>query len=666
MPTPFRTRLSRQFRPGARAAGCALALIVVAVALWAWRARGLVVPGAEGASWAALLPNLVVAAVLGLLVATVAAVVAAFLNRRAPWLGLAAWVAAAVLLATMGAAAAIRGWWLATVLILAGIPLVFAARAWKKIVGAVLLAALVALSVWPGSAGDSGRAQQTRFASASPAATPDPSARGPHETRVLHYGSGRGSTETAYANVDVTAPTTDLSGILGGWGDQLASAWGFPADQVPLNGTVWRPAERGSYPLVLIVHGNAPGTGSELGFGYLGETLASRGYVVAAIDENFLNTGVLTSAAGLDTARTELVRRHLAQWAAWSTSSGTGPLDGLADIGAVSLVGHSRGGEAVARAAAAGAPAGVVLRSVIALAPSDSTFAPDEPAVKLTGVDYLTVAGSYDADVMTFAGASQYARTTPGAGQVKAAVQLDRMNHTQFNSGWGRYDGALGLAQRFLATGPLTAPDDQRHAAQALVSGFLDLTVKGDTAQLPLFDGSGSLPFGDGLAARRQFAEGGAAGITPQGADLSATTLPGKAGERSIPALGLPAGGATVTLPLPSGRAGGTLRVDLAMGGADTGATVPVSLTARDDSGRTATYDLPDGLAGPLPGTFTTVPALMPTASTEPAFSTISLPLEALTDRGIDPARATVTLTVGAAPDGATVYLGPVRVAPAG
>lgn len=78
--------------------------------------------------------------------------------------------------------------------------------------------------------------------------------------------------------------------------------------------------------------------------------------------------------------------------------------------------------------------------------------------------------------MLTFAGARQYARTSPGNGQVKAAVLLDRMNHTQFNSQWGRYDGALGLAKHVLNTGVLLSPAEQRRAATGFIAGFLDLT----------------------------------------------------------------------------------------------------------------------------------------------------------------------------------------------
>lgn len=73
--------------------------------------------------------------------------------------------------------------------------------------------------------------------------------------------------------------------------------------------------------------------------------------------------------------------------------------------------------------------------------PSDGQFDPKTP-VELTGTNYLTLAGTYDANVSTFAGARQYARTDVSPNLVKAAVSIGRANHTQFNpNGTGTTSG---------------------------------------------------------------------------------------------------------------------------------------------------------------------------------------------------------------------------------
>ena len=69
--------------------------------------------------------------------------------------------------------------------------------------------------------------------------------------------------------------------------------WGFDVDKLPLNARVWYPDGAGPFPLVLIVHGNHEmAEFSDPGYAYLGELLASRGFILASIDENFLNSGL--------------------------------------------------------------------------------------------------------------------------------------------------------------------------------------------------------------------------------------------------------------------------------------------------------------------------------------------------------------------------------------
>src|SRR4029077_18715778 len=79
------------------------------------------------------------------------------------------------------------------------------------------------------------------------------------------------------------------------WGGK--KYWGFDAADLPLNARVWYPYGPCPFPLVLIVHGNHnPADFSDPGYAYLGELLASRGFIVASVDENFLNDGLCDDA----------------------------------------------------------------------------------------------------------------------------------------------------------------------------------------------------------------------------------------------------------------------------------------------------------------------------------------------------------------------------------
>ena len=66
--------------------------------------------------------------------------------------------------------------------------------------------------------------------------------------------------------------------------------WGFDFKKLPINGRVWYPEGDGPFPLVLIVHGNHNMKDfSDPGYGISGELLASRGFILVSVDENFIN-----------------------------------------------------------------------------------------------------------------------------------------------------------------------------------------------------------------------------------------------------------------------------------------------------------------------------------------------------------------------------------------
>lgn len=132
------------------------------------------------------------------------------------------------------------------------------------------------------------------------------------------------------------------------------------ATALPLQGRVWMPqsapgAEAAPFPLVLLVHGNYEmEVPSDTGYAYLGELLASQGFIVVSVDENFLNGSLadflnpVTFRFGKENkVRGWLLLEHLTQWKAWNEDAAD-PLFGKIDMNRIALIGHSRGGEAVA------------------------------------------------------------------------------------------------------------------------------------------------------------------------------------------------------------------------------------------------------------------------------------------------------------------------------
>lgn len=336
---------------------------------------------------------------------------------------------------------------------------------------------------------------------------PDPSQPGDFATETLTYGSGRDRHRPEYGSkVDLVTGAVDGSRILEGWDDFTGWArtryWGFDAGALPLNGRVWYPAGDGPFPLVLIVHGNHLAQDfSDTGYGYLGERLASRGFIVTSVDENFLNTALSDIAGGLEQendARGWLLLEHLRLWHGWNEEPGH-PFFEKVDTGRLALVGHSRGGEAVAVAAAFNRLThfpddatmtfdyGYDIRSVAAIAPVDGQYRPGGAPTDLENVNYFAIHGSHDADVSSFDGLNQYRRVSLDGNLFKAALYVYRANHGQFNTTWGQYDSGEGLTERFINTAALLPAAEQRQIAAVYLSAYLEATLHDRGGYLPLF-----------------------------------------------------------------------------------------------------------------------------------------------------------------------------------
>jgi len=347
---------------------------------------------------------------------------------------------------------------------------------------------------------------QTPPASGSLSHASDPGERGHFAVKKLVYGSGDamrrpefgGAVDLRSEPVDATRLLPFLKGFRNGAREWF---WGFDPTRLPINGTVWMPEGAGPFPLVLIVHGNHDMEEfSDPGYAYLGEHLASRGFITASVDENFLNGTWSGDMHGKELpARAWILLEHLKQWKTWNSKAGN-PFFGKVDLGKITLVGHSRGGEAAAVAAAFNRLSrypedgrvafdfGFGIRGVVAIAPSDGFYKPEGDPVHLENVDYLVIQGAHDADVVKFMGSSQYQRVkfTGSDAHFKSALYVDRANHGQFNTVWGENDmpGPLHTIQNVK---PLISGDDQRRIAKVYLAAFLETVLHGDRSYLPIF-----------------------------------------------------------------------------------------------------------------------------------------------------------------------------------
>ena len=328
---------------------------------------------------------------------------------------------------------------------------------------------------------------------------PDPGLRGPHEVRTLYYGSGSDRNRPEYRDsvAYVTEPV-DASRLvdLGSSAESRNSYWGFEPDRFPLNARVWYPAGDGPFPLVLVVHGNHNMRDfSDPGYDYLGELLASRGYILASVDMNFINGGI----RGENDARGWFLLRHLGVWKGFN-EDGDNRFHGRVDMERIALIGHSRGGEAVGHAAAFNRleryPDDASLefdfdydiRAIIAIAPVDGQYLPTDRFVPVENVNYMVFHGSHDGDVTSFHGLRLYKRVkfTDGHLRLKTAIWVYRANHGQWNTVWGAHDNGP-RSGRILDLRALMPGEDQRRFAEIYISGFLEATLRDDDRYLPMF-----------------------------------------------------------------------------------------------------------------------------------------------------------------------------------
>lgn len=329
---------------------------------------------------------------------------------------------------------------------------------------------------------------------------PDPSAVGPYTVKHLYYGSGNDKQRIVYKDsVAFKTKNVDMAKLVvleGQNAKDRKKFWGFEPKNLPINARVWYPDAPGPFPLVLIVHGNHDmEKWSDPGYEYLGELLASRGYIFASVDMNFLNGNISRENDG----RGAMLLEHVKAWKAFNNDS-TNPFYHKVDFENIALMGHSRGGEAVGHAASFNRLTrypddatvkfdyNFPIKTIIAIAPVDGQYKPSNRFEPVENVNYLVFHGSHDGDVSTFNGMRQYQRVqfTDDKPHIKAAVYVYRANHGQWNTEWNNHDGGP-RSGRFLDLRGLLTGEEQRKFADVYVSAFLDATLKNDKRYLPLF-----------------------------------------------------------------------------------------------------------------------------------------------------------------------------------
>ncbi len=303
---------------------------------------------------------------------------------------------------------------------------------------------------------------------------------GPYQVGVVSYGTGEeGSFPSKSVDLSRFAENKGVDGFF------KERYQGYPLTEVPLAGKVWYPKRASNCPALFLIHGNHNWiTDSYLGYGYLGDYLASHGYVVVSVDENACN-GLSNENDG----RAVLLLENIRQLEAYNNEEGN-PLHQKIDYGKLALAGHSRGGEAIATAYLFQGldyypdngnrefDYHFSIRSLVAIAPTCGQYRPSGRDVELEDVNYFVIHGSNDQDVNTFMGMEQYEDVafTGKKGCMKASLYLAGANHGQFNSLWGQYD-LMEPVNRALNVGGFLSQQEQQQIAKVFIKSFLDQTM---------------------------------------------------------------------------------------------------------------------------------------------------------------------------------------------
>ncbi|MEU0482314.1 hypothetical protein ABZ260_24390 [Streptosporangium sp. NPDC006013] len=244
------------------------------------------------------------------------------------------------------------------------------------------------------------------------------------------------------------------------------------------------------------------------------DVLASHGYAVVSVSANGVNAADNPFSEDRGAlARGEVVMRHLDLLADATKGTGDGKLVELfkkrLDMDDIGLMGHSRGGEGVVKAALlnAGRPKPYGIKAVLPLAPTDFARA------TLPNIPMSVFLPYCDGDVSNQQGQHFYDDSLYAFEKDKAfrsSLMIMGTNHNFFNTEWtpgvaiapasddwgNRNDPVCGSTA---APGRLT-PAEQYAVGTAYIAGFFRLVQGEEHKLLPLFDGSGAIPASAGRA----------------------------------------------------------------------------------------------------------------------------------------------------------------------
>jgi len=233
------------------------------------------------------------------------------------------------------------------------------------------------------------------------------------------------------------------------------------------------------YPLIIIAHGRHGGAGNSYqGYEYLGQHLASRGFICASIALHELVAGWRIHHRGVT------ILKHLTTVLSHPTADPViSNIRPRINKNRVGLLGHSRGGEGVVAAqeifSAMSAGPGYAIKAVTSFSPTDGPNwsesspggGPYDPVFP-----YLMIYGTRDADLRGYAGNTGF-RIVDRAIRPRHMIAIYGANHNFFNETWGSDDS------------PTITRSQQETLAKAFITSFFSNHLFDQQAYVEMFSG---------------------------------------------------------------------------------------------------------------------------------------------------------------------------------
>ena len=188
----------------------------------------------------------------------------------------------------------------------------------------------------------------------------------------------------------------------------------------------------GRVPVVVMAHGNhSVADPSYLGYDYFQRDLTKIGIIAVSVDCNALNGGGLSVQNIVD--RADLIIANIA-FLQTLDADPSSTFHQRIDFTRVGLMGHSRGGDAVVTVPSVIALAGVTIRSVLALAPTNARYRAGMSTIQPKDYAFMTILPAGDGDVRDNNGAQFYDQATPGP--FRSQLYVFYTCHNLFNRQW--------------------------------------------------------------------------------------------------------------------------------------------------------------------------------------------------------------------------------------